>query len=131
MFTATDWSAALYIPPVDHRLVLKSALSAERIGLRVSRAFAGVILVEARKELIAPVGKVKVSRGIHILVPNRGTTFEGADPNKGLGEDQQLQRRGIASIIPTCHIPTCPLSLSTRCDTIGRKNNKLVEDGAP
>ena len=82
MFTVTDWSAALYIPPVDHRLVLKSALSAERIGLRVSRAFAGVILVEARKELIAPVGKVTVSRGIHVLVPNRGTTFEGRTRRK-------------------------------------------------
>ena len=73
MFAPTDWSAALFIPPLDRPVVLRSALSLERIGLRISRGFAGVILVEARKELIAPVGKVAPARGLQVLVPHRGS----------------------------------------------------------
>lgn len=86
MFAPLDWSAALFIPPIDRRVVLRSALSAERIGLRISRAFAGVILVEARKELIAPVGKVAPSKGIQVLVPQRGQTFLGSEKRPVTGQ---------------------------------------------
>ena len=78
MFTPMEWGAALYMPPIDRRVVLRSALNIERIGLRISQAFAGVIIVEARKELVSPIGKVATARGLRVLVPNRGTTFEGA-----------------------------------------------------
>ena len=89
MFTPVDWSAALYIPPLDRRIVLRSALSAERLGLRISRAFAGVILVEARKELVAPIGKAVPARGLSVLVPHRGTTVQGSGKQSGQGSGRQ------------------------------------------
>lgn len=79
MFTPTDWSAALYMPPLDRRMVLRSALSLERLGGRLSPAFAGVIVVEAKKELMAPMGRA-ATEGLRVLVPSRNATFVGAEP---------------------------------------------------
>ena len=79
LFTPIDWSAALYIPPLDRRIVLRSAMSLERLGARLSPAFAGVIVVEAKKELMAPIGKAAVARGLRDLVPIRGTSFAADD----------------------------------------------------
>ena len=73
LFTPIDWSTALYLPPVDQRLVLRSALTLERIGKRISPAFAGVNIVEARKELIAPYRTAVPAPALGALVPNRGT----------------------------------------------------------
>ena len=72
MFTPLDWSTALYLPPVDSRIVLRSAMTLERIGKRVSPAFAGVNVVEARKELIAPYGRAVAAPRLGALVPQRG-----------------------------------------------------------
>jgi SAM-dependent methyltransferase len=77
MFTPVNWDSALYIPPIHRALIIRSAPAIERIGSRVSRRFAGVILVEATKELVAPVGtglKARVARPlapVHagVLVP--------------------------------------------------------------
>lgn len=79
LLTPVDVSMALHMPPVDRRLVVRSALTLERIGARISPAFGGVIVVEARKELVAPVGTAAAARGIRILVPSRGATFAGHD----------------------------------------------------
>lgn len=49
LFEAIDWSHALYLPPVQTRFVLKSALGLERLGTRLTPSFGGVIIVEARK----------------------------------------------------------------------------------
>jgi SAM-dependent methyltransferase len=56
MFTPLDWSGALHLPPVSQRGVLKWSMAAERIGSRLWPAFSGVILVEATKEMIQPIG---------------------------------------------------------------------------
>lgn len=58
LFTAVDWSGALHLPPIERRLALNSALTAERFGNRLWPVFAGIIIVEAKKELIAPIGRV-------------------------------------------------------------------------
>jgi hypothetical protein len=42
------------------------------VGAAVSPAFSGVIIVEARKELIAPIGKVAKTRALRKLVPLGG-----------------------------------------------------------
>jgi hypothetical protein len=55
LFTPLDWSAALYMPPL-HRGVRWAAMF-ERAGAMLWPGFAGVIIVEARKELMAPIGK--------------------------------------------------------------------------
>lgn len=65
LFTPIDWGEALYFPPVDKRLMLRVAPTLERAGGRFSLGVAGVIVVEARKEVMAPVGgglKVETAR---------------------------------------------------------------------
>ena len=70
LFTPTDWSQALYVPPFERRMVMRSATAFERLGARLSPGFGGVIIVEARKELAAPVGKRARARSrIGSLVP--------------------------------------------------------------
>lgn len=79
LFQPVDWGAALYLPPLDRRLVLRSAMALERLGARLWPAFAGVILVEAKKELTAPIGKAARSRLLKELIPARGT-FRSCSP---------------------------------------------------
>lgn len=73
LLTPVSWSHALHIPPIDHRLILsRSAATWERIAGRLSPGFGGVIVVEAKKETMAPVGKVVRARAIRGLAPVRG-----------------------------------------------------------
>lgn len=61
LFTPVEWSTALHVPPFDKRLLLRVAHAWERAGTRLWPAFGGVLVVEASKEVAAPVGKaVKV-----------------------------------------------------------------------
>ena len=69
MFTPNDWDSALYLPPINRGLVVRSANTIERVGMSVSRRFAGVIIVEATKELIAPVGTRAPAIDLRKLVP--------------------------------------------------------------
>lgn len=68
LFTPVEWSSALHIPPVGRRVVLRTSTVAERVGARISPAFAGVIIVEATKELVAPAGRKSRVRKIRDLV---------------------------------------------------------------
>ena len=72
MFTPVDWDSALYLPPVQRALVVRSASTFERIGTSVGRRFAGVILAEATKEVIAPIGTKSPARSLRKLVPIQG-----------------------------------------------------------
>jgi SAM-dependent methyltransferase len=54
-FTPTAWGDALYVPPIDRRWFLRSALAWERSGATVSAPFAGVHLVEATKQVYRAV----------------------------------------------------------------------------
>jgi SAM-dependent methyltransferase len=56
LFTPIDWGEALYFPPFTNRLFLRMVPALERFGASMSIGVAGVILVEARKEVMAPVG---------------------------------------------------------------------------
>lgn len=69
LFTPLDWETALFLPPVDRRLILRASTTLERAGRRVSPAFAGVIVVEARKELVAPLTEAASVRRAEALVP--------------------------------------------------------------
>lgn len=57
MFTPLDWGGALYFPPLGRQMLLRSSTAWERIGTGISPAFCGVLIVEASKELVAPIGK--------------------------------------------------------------------------
>jgi SAM-dependent methyltransferase len=69
MFTPFDWGGALFMPPVGRRMLLRSATAWERMGAVVSPAFSGVVIAEARKELVAPIGKPAKARALRGLVP--------------------------------------------------------------
>lgn len=73
LFTPVSWSHALHIPPIDHRFILhRWAGTWERLAERLSPSFGGVIVVEAKKELMAPIGKVVRARAIRDLSHARG-----------------------------------------------------------
>lgn len=80
LFAPSDWSSALHFPPSGRPVLLKSALAWERIGSRLGLAFAGVIIVEARKEISAPLGKTVRSNAMRDLVTAGGkpVIVEGA-----------------------------------------------------
>jgi SAM-dependent methyltransferase len=61
LFTPDEWGEALYFPPLNNRVLLRMAPTLERFGSSMAIGVAGVILVEARKEVMAPVtGGVRV-----------------------------------------------------------------------
>jgi SAM-dependent methyltransferase len=72
LFTPFDWGGALFVPPIGRRMLLRSAPVWERMGANVSPAFAGVFIVEARKEVVAPIGKPAKARVLRDFVPIRG-----------------------------------------------------------
>ena len=68
------WGNALFMPPIGRAFVRRAGLAIERIGAYIWPAFAGVIIVEARKELTSPIGTAAVARRLPQLVPMRGAT---------------------------------------------------------
>lgn len=69
MFTPRNWDSALHLPPIHRALVVRSAPTIERIGATISARFAGVIIAEATKELIAPIGLRAPVNTLRTLVP--------------------------------------------------------------
>ncbi|HVZ06089.1 class I SAM-dependent methyltransferase [Hyphomicrobium sp.] len=55
LFTPDEWGEALYFPPLNNRLLLRVAPTLERFGTSMSIGVSGVILVEAHKEVMAPI----------------------------------------------------------------------------
>jgi SAM-dependent methyltransferase len=86
MFAPTDWGWALHVPPVEGGMLLRSAVAFERIGGRVWPALGGVVLVEARKELVAPSGgkavRIRAQQGL-VVAPGQATTARGKDVRSG------------------------------------------------
>jgi SAM-dependent methyltransferase len=62
-FTPVQSGSALYIPPTQRRMMLRSAPAWERLGERWFTRFAGVAMIEAAKQIYArPMAKVKRHR---------------------------------------------------------------------
>ena len=55
LFSPTHWAEALYMPPIGRGLFLRSAPAFERVGAQLALPGAGVLLVEATKQLYRPV----------------------------------------------------------------------------
>ena len=55
LFSPLFWDEALYAPPLTNALMLRISPAMEQIGARLSLPGAGVILVEASKQLYRPV----------------------------------------------------------------------------
>ncbi|KAB2918374.1 MAG: methyltransferase domain-containing protein [Hyphomicrobiaceae bacterium] len=72
LFTPLEWSGALYMPPLDRYWLVRWATGFERIGARLWPGFAGVIIVEARKELMGALPAGAAARRAPRLVPVNG-----------------------------------------------------------
>ncbi len=78
LFTPIEWASALFMPPLDRPWLLRWATAFERMGARLWPGFAGVIIVEARKELMGAVPKTAPARRIEQLAPARNALKRGA-----------------------------------------------------
>lgn len=74
LLSPVDWSNALFMPPADRAFVRRTGLAIERVGAKIWPVFAGVIVVEARKELSSPIGTAVAARRLPQLIPMRGTS---------------------------------------------------------
>jgi len=81
LFTPVQTSAALFVPPTTSRMVMKSAPAWEEAGARWFPSFAGVLMVEAAKQIYAgtAVREVRARRRAYITLPQGiGARMEGA-----------------------------------------------------
>jgi SAM-dependent methyltransferase len=68
-FTPVGSDSALFIPPATSRVMLRSAAAWERIGRRWFPTFAGVLMVEATKQIYAKPAAVRAPRRRLVYVP--------------------------------------------------------------
>jgi SAM-dependent methyltransferase len=68
-FTPVGTGTALFIPPVRKRMLLRSAAAWERIGKRWFPTFAGVVLVEATKQIYAKPAPARAPRRRLVYAP--------------------------------------------------------------
>lgn len=66
LFSPTYWTEVLYAPPFERQMFLRSAALFESIGAKLSLPGAGVLIVEATKQLYRPIG---VRRGARHALP--------------------------------------------------------------
>lgn len=69
LFTPIGSDVALFVPPTARRMVLRSALAWERVGRRFFPAFAGVVLVEAGKQIYAKPAARRAPRRRFVYAP--------------------------------------------------------------
>jgi SAM-dependent methyltransferase len=63
LFTPIEWTSALYMPPLNRYWAVRWATVFERMGARAWPGFAGVIIVEARKELVGALPRAAPAKG--------------------------------------------------------------------
>ena len=68
-FTPVGGDAALFIPPAKGRMMLRSAPAWERIGKRWFPTFAGVLMVEATKQIYAKPAATRAPRRRLVYTP--------------------------------------------------------------
>lgn len=87
LFTPTATEGALFVPPVRSRMVLGAAPAWENIGARLLPRFAGVVIMEASKQIYAVSGVHARARRRTAYVP-AGTVNRIVQPRDG-----QLSRK--------------------------------------
>lgn len=92
MLGPVGWSTALMLPPVRWRAAWRYADRIERAGRRYWPAFCGVNLVEARKELVAPVSVTHRLEGVRQLRPFRTSpAMPTPTAARGAKREEELQ----------------------------------------
>jgi SAM-dependent methyltransferase len=71
LFTPVGTDTALFVPPSRDRVVLRSAPAWERLGKRWFPTFAGVVLIEATKQIYAKSATARAPRQRLIYAPVR------------------------------------------------------------
>jgi SAM-dependent methyltransferase len=69
LFTPVGNATALFVPPSRDRMVLRSAPAWERLGKRWSPTFAGVVLIEAAKQIWAKPAAARAPRRRLVYAP--------------------------------------------------------------
>jgi SAM-dependent methyltransferase len=70
LFVPRESATALYVPPLRSRLILRTALAWERVGLRWAKTFAGVLLMRAEKQIYAaPFEPARTRRRVPAYLP--------------------------------------------------------------
>src|ERR687891_1082461 len=70
LFVPRESATALFVPPLRSRLVLRTALAWERVGLRWGSHFAGVLLMVAEKQIYAaPFEPARAARRVPAYLP--------------------------------------------------------------
>jgi SAM-dependent methyltransferase len=80
-FSPSGWSQALFVPPIRHAFFTRAAVAWERMGLRLSPGFAGVIIVEAIKQVYA----ITPGKRVRKLVPSLKPVFHPQPALNSLG----------------------------------------------
>lgn len=92
MFTPTQSTGALFLPPVQTRMLLASASAVEEIGKRWFSSFAGVLMVEAAKQVYA-AGLARET------APRKRTTVL-AIPQAPFGRNATQTERSVSNLGP-------------------------------
>ena len=87
LFTPVGSDTALFIPPATSRVMLRSAPAWERIGKRWFTTFAGVVLVEATKQIYAKPQAQRALRRRPVYAP----ALPGLSPH-GMSHRRQAYR---------------------------------------
>jgi SAM-dependent methyltransferase len=80
LFSPTHWGEALYFAPFEGKIVLRSAPLIEKIGAKLSLPGAGIIFVDAMKQLYRPIGVRRSAPALQPLQPVLGTRPAGIAP---------------------------------------------------
>ena len=72
LFTPLGTATALFVPPSYHRMILRAAPAWERIGKRWFPTFAGVVMIEAAKQIYAKPSAIRA--------PGRRLVYTPATP---------------------------------------------------
>jgi SAM-dependent methyltransferase len=80
LFTPIEWTNALYMPPIDRNWLVRWATAFERMGPRLWPAFAGIIMVEARKELMGALPANAKARRATQLAPEGALKRDASQP---------------------------------------------------
>jgi len=93
MFTPMSTETALFVPPIDSRMVMSSCAAWEKIGTSVFSRFGGVVITEASKQLYA--GQAHTTAGKRRYV----VTTEGAPWNSPRNGARSVARIAVQNDI--------------------------------
>lgn len=90
MFTPTLWRKSLYMPPFGARPFIRSAVAWERLGHMAGERFAGVILVEAAKQVYATPPPLLVEKEVRRRLVAPGALAGRTASTQSMAESEPL-----------------------------------------